>query len=105
MIKLLPPVKLKILETSEGAEVIQLYVGYKNSKIDRQVKVLRGFERVELKPGEKQKVKVTSPIERIKWFNPDTNSWELEEMDDEVYIGNSSDNKDLIEGKISLKQA
>jgi beta-glucosidase len=86
----------------EGAEVVQLYVGYRNSKIDRPVKVLRGFERVELKPGEKQKVTITCPIEKVKWFNPETNKWELEEMDYEVYIGTSNDNKDLVEGKINL---
>jgi beta-glucosidase len=86
----------------EGAEVVQFYVGYKNSKIDRPVKVLRGFERVTLKPGEKQDVKVTCPIEKIKWFNPATNSWELEEMDYEVYVGTSSASKDLFEGIISL---
>ncbi|SEN85469.1 beta-glucosidase [Mesobacillus persicus] len=86
----------------EGAEVVQLYVGYKNSKIDRPVKVLRGFERVNLSPGDKQEVTVTCPLEKIKWFNPDTNNWELEEMDYEVFIGTSSSNKDLVEGKISL---
>ncbi|WP_078551725.1 beta-glucosidase [Bacillus alkalicellulosilyticus] len=86
----------------EGAEVIQLYVGYGNSKIDRPVKVLRGFERVNLKPGEKQVVKVTTPLEKIKWFNPSTNEWELEEMDYEIYIGNSSANKDLVKGAITV---
>ncbi|MRH43838.1 glycosyl hydrolase [Aquibacillus halophilus] len=86
-----------------GTEVIQLYVGYSNSKIDRPVKVLRGFERVELKPAQKQLVKVTCPIEKIKWFNEATNKWELEEMDYDVYIGNSSDMKNLIQGTVTLK--
>ncbi|HZH61161.1 MAG TPA: glycoside hydrolase family 3 C-terminal domain-containing protein, partial [Metabacillus sp.] len=85
-----------------GAEVVQMYIGFNNSKIDRPVKVLRGFERVELGAGEKQTIQVSCPIDRVKWFNPQTNNWELEEMDYEVYIGNSSAKQDLLEGKVSL---
>ncbi|WP_078546694.1 beta-glucosidase [Litchfieldia alkalitelluris] len=86
----------------EGAEVVQLYVGFRNSKIDRPVKVLRGFERVTLTPGEQQVVKITCPIEKLKWFNNETNSWELEEMEYEIYIGNSSSSQHLLEGKLRL---
>nr|WP_239584502.1 glycoside hydrolase family 3 C-terminal domain-containing protein [Aquibacillus albus] len=86
----------------EGTEVVQLYVGYSQSKIDRPVKVLRGFERVSLAPGEKRVVTVTCPIEKVRWFNPETNQWELEAIDYDVYIGSSSDNKDLIKGEVSL---
>lgn len=86
----------------EGAEVLQMYVGFKNSKVDRPVKLLRGFKRVELKPGESKEVIISCPIEKLCWYNPVTNNWELEKMDYEVYIGTSSDNRDLLQGKISL---
>lgn len=86
----------------DGAEVVQLYVGFKNSKVDRPVKILRGFTRVELKPGEKKEVKLSCPIEKLKWYNPKTSSWELEHMEYEIYIGSSSDNKDLLQGKLML---
>ncbi|MGG1677162.1 beta-glucosidase [Neobacillus sp. NRS-1170] len=85
----------------EGDEVVQLYIGFSDSKVDRPIKSLRGFERVTLQPGEKQTVSVSCPIEKLRWFNPDTNQWELEFMDYEVYIGNSSASKDLIKGKVS----
>ncbi|MHA6533097.1 beta-glucosidase family protein [Paenibacillus sp. BAC0078] len=85
-----------------GDEVLQLYVGFRNSKVDRPVKVLRGFKRMTLKPGQSTKVEIACPIEKIKWFNPATNQWELEHMDYEVYIGNSSAEKDLIQGSIRL---
>ncbi|WP_077622994.1 glycoside hydrolase family 3 C-terminal domain-containing protein [Sediminibacillus massiliensis] len=87
----------------EGAEVVQLYVGYGNSSIDRPVKVLRGFERVILQPGEKQKVEITCPVDKLKFYNPETNQWELEEIDYEVYIGTSSDEKDLLEGTLTFE--
>lgn len=85
-----------------GDEVVQLYVGFSHSRVDRPVKVLRGFKRITLKPGQKEKVEIACPIEKIKWFNPITNEWELEEIDYDVFIGNSSAEKDLIKGIISL---
>jgi beta-glucosidase len=85
-----------------GAEVVQLYVGFKNSKIDRPVKLLRGFQRVELLPGESRDVTLSCSVEKLKWYNPKTAAWELEHMAYEVYIGSSSDEKDLIMGEITL---
>lgn len=85
-----------------GAEVVQFYVGFKNSSIDRPVKLLRGFKRVELLAGEKAQVTIQTPIDKLRWFNEETNDWELEHMDYEVYLGTSSSNKDLLEGKITL---
>lgn len=85
-----------------GDEIVQLYIGYSHSKLDRPVKTLRGFKRVTLKPGQKEKVEIACPIEKIKWFNPDTNAWELEEIAYDVFIGSSSAEKDLIKGTIRL---
>nr|WP_304215106.1 glycoside hydrolase family 3 C-terminal domain-containing protein [Fredinandcohnia onubensis] len=87
-----------------GDEVIQLYIGYSNSKIDRPVKVLRGFERVSLEPGKKETVEISCPIEKVKWFNPETNQWELEDIDYDVFIGNSSANEDLVRGSVNLSK-
>lgn len=39
-----------------GDEVIQMYVGTDNSKVDRPVKQLRAFERVSLRAGEAKRV-------------------------------------------------
>lgn len=86
----------------QGDEVIQMYIGFKNSTIDRPVKIIRGFKRVTLNPNEKVNVVISCPIEKVKWFNPDKNDWELEHMEYEVYIGTSSADEDLIEGDIKL---
>jgi beta-glucosidase len=85
-----------------GDEVVQLYIGFSNSKVDRPVKVLRGFKRVTLVPGQSVQVQISCPVEKVKWYNPATNGWELEHMEYEVYIGNSSAPHDLIQGSISL---
>jgi beta-glucosidase len=42
-----------------GAEVVQLYIRDVLASVTTPVKQLRGFERVELKPGEKKTVRFT----------------------------------------------
>ena len=86
----------------DGTEVVQMYAGFKHSSVDRAVKVLRGFKRVDLKAGESKRVEINCPAEELKWFNPDTNQFELEHMKYEVYIGSSSSDRDLIEGVVEL---
>jgi beta-glucosidase len=86
----------------EGTELLQMYVGFKNSSLNRPVKLLRGFARVTLTPSEEKEVTISCPVEKLCYFNEETNQMELEHMEYEVYIGNSSANKDLICGSISL---
>ncbi|NLL38844.1 MAG: glycosyl hydrolase [Clostridiales bacterium] len=86
----------------EGAEVVQLYVGFKNSAIDRPVKLLRGFKRISLGPGERARVEIVCPIEKLMWYNPKTAAFELEHMTYEAYIGTSSSEEDLFSGSFSL---
>lgn len=94
--------KVRNTGSVDGDQVVQMYVGFRNSSVDRPVKILRGFERVSLKAGETKDVQIACPIEKLKWYNPETSLWELEHMEYEVYVGFSSDNRDLKEGKVSL---
>ncbi|HLV10778.1 MAG TPA: fibronectin type III-like domain-contianing protein, partial [Halanaerobiales bacterium] len=66
------------------------------------VKLLRGFKQVSLEAGEKKRVEISCQFDRLRWYNPDSGNWELEEMEYEVYIGNSSCNQDLLQGSVSL---
>ncbi|MDR0376210.1 MAG: fibronectin type III-like domain-contianing protein [Spirochaetaceae bacterium] len=56
-----------------GTEVVQLYVGFKHSFVDRPVKLLWGFSRVE-----------------------------LERMEYEISIGSSSADRDLLKGSVTV---
>ncbi len=94
--------KVKNTGLKEGSQVVQMYVGFKNSEVNRPVKILRGFLRVDLNAGEEKDVRISCPVEKIKWYNPDISGWELEHMEYEIYIGTSSDQKDLLEGTIKL---
>ena len=94
--------KIKNTGKVEGTEVLQMYVGFSKSSIDRPLKVLRGFNRVSLKPGEEKEVTIACPVEKLCFFNEKTNKMELEHMEHEVYIGTSSRNEDLVKGTIKL---
>jgi beta-glucosidase len=80
----------------EGEEIIQLYIGFKNSAVDRPVKLLRDFQKVALAPNETKTVALEVDSKDLAWYNPETHLWEIESMEYEVYIGSSSAKKDLL---------
>jgi beta-glucosidase len=82
--------------TRTGDQVLQLYIGFDQSAVEREHKLLKAFQRVTLAPGESRRVTLTCPLERIRWYNPDRGQWELERMTYEAYIGSSSAEEDLI---------
>jgi beta-glucosidase len=86
----------------EGDTVIQMYVGFKNSKTDRPVKLLRGFSRISLKEGEQKQVLISCPVEKLWYYNAVTAAFELESMEYEVYIGTSSAKEELLAGTVRL---
>ena len=86
----------------DGDEVVQLYVGFADSKVDRPVKILRGFERVTIKAGESRRVKLFCPVEELKWYDPNHLTWRLDDIEYQVFVGSSSDDKDLIKGNVKI---
>ena len=85
-----------------GGEVVQLYVGFANSRADRPAKILRGFQRVSLEAGEEKRVEIFCPSQELKWYDPTDLSWHLDRMEYPVFIGSSSADKDLIRGTVNL---
>ncbi|MDL1974984.1 MAG: glycoside hydrolase family 3 C-terminal domain-containing protein [Deltaproteobacteria bacterium] len=81
-----------------GDEVVQLYVGFDNSNVEREHKLLKGSQRITLQPGETKRVHITCQLDALRWYNPDQKEWQLETMEYQVYIGSSSDESDLIKG-------
>lgn len=83
--------KVRNTGNRDGAEVMQVYVGSKGAANgeDRPVKLLKGFQRVELKAGEEKTVRVEIPREELKFWSP--GGWVLDEVY-AVYVGNSSRN-------------
>jgi beta-glucosidase len=72
-------------------EIAELYIGKKDSKIIRPKKELKGFAKIELKPGEEKKVEIPFDDKSFRYFNTADNRWEVEEGTYEIYIGASSE--------------
>jgi beta-glucosidase len=85
-----------------GAQVVQFYVGFENSDWDRPLKLLRGFTRIDLEPGESTKAVITCPVDKLRWYNPESRRWELEEMVYQASIGTSSRAQDRLAGSFTL---
>jgi len=73
-----------------GAEVVQVYIHDGHSKIDRPVHELKGFARVELKPGESQKLLVRIDRSAFSYWSPEKKDWVLEPGTFDVQVGASS---------------
>ena len=73
----------------DGTEVVQLYVRDKYSSVVTYDSVLRGFERVPLKKGEKQRVHFTLEGKDLQILDKDMN-WTTEAGDFEIMVGASS---------------
>lgn len=84
----------------KGEEVVQLYVGFENSTIDRPNKLLKGFKKVEIEPKATKNVKITVHKNDLAYFNPETKKWEIESMKYKIFVGPSSDINDLLSKEI-----
>ncbi|MEM9458950.1 MAG: glycoside hydrolase family 3 N-terminal domain-containing protein [Myxococcota bacterium] len=74
-----------------GAEVVQLYLGVPGSVHERPVKLLRGFEKVWLSPGQIRRVTVEVPAQGLAYWDERAHAWRVEATTHEVYVGNSAD--------------
>jgi beta-glucosidase len=80
-----------------GDQVIQLYIGFDNSAVEREYKLLKGFQRVSLNPAETRKVIISCPFDKLRYYDPAAETWQLEKMEYRIYMGSSSDEDDLME--------
>jgi beta-glucosidase len=76
----------------DGKEVVQVYVGKVNSKIDRAKKELKGFKKVFVKNNQSEQIKIDIPISSLAFYNETDSDWEIEKGGYVIYIGNASDN-------------
>lgn len=86
----------------DGAEVAQLYVSAKQSKIFRPVRELKGFTKVFLKAGEEKRVAIQLDDKAFRYFNVKTGSFESEGGEYEILVGASSEDIRL-SGNIMIK--
>lgn len=72
-----------------GKETVQLYIRDMVGSITRPVKELKGFQKIELKPGESKTVSFTISVEDLKFYNSNL-KYIAEPGDFKVFIGTNS---------------
>ncbi len=89
-------VSCRIVNTGNvrGSEVVQLYLGFPTEAAEPP-KVLRGFSRVYLEPGEPTGVTFTLTVKDISYWNVVTQQFTVAKGDYKVYVGTSANWDDL----------
>ena len=93
-------VKVKVTNTGEreGKETVQLYVHDRISSVSTPIQQLKGFKKINLKPGESQVVEIKVPMKELALWNEDMEHV-VEPGEFEIQVGAASDDirlKDVI---------
>jgi beta-glucosidase len=86
-----------------GAEVIQVYVHDKKSRLVRPEKELKAFAKVWLEKGEQKTVTLSLDRDAFSYYDDETNQWVLEPGQFTILVGNASDNI-LLRESISIDE-
>ncbi|GAF04821.1 beta-glucosidase BglX [Saccharicrinis fermentans] len=95
--------KVKVVVTNTGAvkgkEVVQLYIRDEVATYARPVKELKGFQKIELEPGESKVVEFELTKKELGYFFPD-GTYVVEPGNFKVFVGGNS--VDVLEGDFSI---
>ncbi len=83
----------------DGAEVVQLYIRDLVGSVTRPVKELKGFQKINLKKGEKRTIQFEIASEDLRFYNIDM-EYRAEAGDFEVFVGGNSDTE--LKSKVEL---
>jgi beta-glucosidase len=78
-----------------GDEVVQLYVHYPESKVERPRKQLKGFKRVTVEPGQTATAAIQLRASDLAYWDVAAHAWTVEPGPVELLVGNSSRDADL----------
>ena len=78
--------------TLPGAEVAQVYIGLKESRVFRSAKELKGFTKVYLQAGETKQVTIALNERAFGYYNVKTNQYEIETGQYTIGVGASVQN-------------
>lgn len=73
-----------------GDEVVQMYVAHVNSKVERPIEELKGFQRIALQPGETRTVRMPLKTSTLAYWNSIKGAFEVEPDQVNVRVGSSS---------------
>lgn len=76
--------------TRAGAEVVQLYVHDPEPKLDRPVRELKGFTKLELAPGATKNVRLAVRARDLAYFDETGHQWKADAGKYDIEVGTSS---------------
>jgi beta-glucosidase len=87
------PVTVDITNTGsvKGDEVAFLFVSYPQTQARRPIKELKGFRRVSLDPGVTKRVTFLLRVSDLRYWDSNSNSWNIENGTVQISVGPSSD--------------
>ena len=86
----------------DSDEVVQLYVSFPDSGVERPARALKGFKRVFVPKGETVKVTIPIKADDIRYWDEQQHKWVLEQGKVRFFIGSSSADVRL-EGELIVK--
>ncbi len=97
-------VKVRVTNTGsrDGEEVVQVYVGMEASAVERQTKLLKGFEKVTIPANSTKDVNIFVPLDELRYYDEQSKRWQLEPGVYRIAAGPSSDDAMLLRGTIRL---
>jgi beta-glucosidase len=95
-------VNVKNAGAMDSDEVLQLYVRFPDSKVERPAKALKSFKRVHISAGQSMKVDLSLKAEDLKYWDEKLHGWVMEKGPVELMIGAASDDVRLT-GKIQVR--
>ena len=81
---------IKNIGERAGKEVVQLYVSVENSNVDRPLKELKSFTKIDLESSESQTVTFNLTERDLAYWDVDKKTWALEPAEYKVLVGSSS---------------
>jgi len=87
-----------------GEEVVQFYIGYNDSRVERPLKELKGFSKIHLIPGETKRVGFILEARHLAYYDEQSVNWIVEPITHTVYVGPSSRKDDLLSARFKICQ-
>ena len=88
----------------EGADVAQIYVSDPQSRVPRPIKELKGFARIDVKPGETKAATVILDSRAFSYYDAAAKQWRTDPTEYQILVGRSSQDIQLRSG-ITLSAA
>jgi beta-glucosidase len=78
-----------------GAAVAEVYLGESHPSIPRPLKELKGFVRVNLRPGETRRVQIPLNARAFSFYDVSTHAWRINPGEFTVHVGQSVEQLEL----------